>query len=148
MQKTQLAVFGAGGIGRTHVDRIQRSSNLALAEGLGIRWFADHRALLDAVPLQGAIIATPNALHVPVALDCLQRGVPVLVEKPMTDTPAQAQELVDAQAKTAGRSPPPPQPDQYPRTGNRAVRPTGSPGQRQRDGHLSQTSDQSVHLAV
>lgn len=113
IQKTPLAVFGAGGIGRTHVDRIQRSSNLALAaiadpsdaakalaEGLGIRWFADHRALLEAVPLQGAIIATPNALHVPMALDCLERGVPVLVEKPMAATPTQAQKLVDAQAKT------------------------------------------------
>jgi predicted dehydrogenase len=113
MQKPQLAVFGAGGIGRTHVDRILRSDNLALAaiadpsdagkalaDGLGIRWFSDHRALLDAVPLQGAVISTPNALHVPMALDCLTRGIPVLVEKPMSDTPDAAQTLVDAQVKT------------------------------------------------
>ena len=113
MQKTQLAVFGAGGIGRTHIDRITRSDKLslaaiadpsdagkALASQLGIRWFADHRALLDAVKPQGAVIATPNSLHIPMALDCLARNVPVLVEKPLADTPAEAQKLVDAQAKS------------------------------------------------
>jgi predicted dehydrogenase len=113
MLKTQLVLFGAGGIGRTHIDRITRSDNLCLAgiadpseasktlaAQLGVAWFADHRALLDAVRPQGAIIATPNALHVPMALDCLERGVPVLVEKPMADTVLEAQKLVAAQAQT------------------------------------------------
>jgi predicted dehydrogenase len=112
MLKTQFALFGAGGIGRTHIDRITRSDNTqlagiadpseagkALASQLGIRWFADHRSLLDEVRPQGAIIATPNALHIPMALDCLERGVPVLVEKPMADTVAEAQKLVDAQTR-------------------------------------------------
>ncbi len=113
MHKLPLALFGAGGIGRTHIDRITRSGNLslaaiadpsdagkALAAQHGIRWFADHRSLLDAVKPQGAIIATPNALHVPMALDCLERGVAVLVEKPAADTVADAQKLVDAQARS------------------------------------------------
>ena len=113
MIKTQIALMGAGGIGRTHIDRIMRSSNLqlagiadpsdagkALALQLGIRWFADHRDLLDTVKPQGAIIATPNALHVPMALDCLARGVAALVEKPMADTVLEAQVLVDAQVRT------------------------------------------------
>ena len=113
MNKLPLALFGAGGIGRTHIDRILRSGNLglaaiadpsdagkALAAAHGIAWFADHRSLLDAVKPQGAIIATPNALHVPMALDCLDRGIAVLVEKPAADTVADAQKLVDAQART------------------------------------------------
>jgi predicted dehydrogenase len=113
VQKTQIALFGAGGIGRTHIDRITHSSNLnlaaiadpsdaskALATQLGIRWFADHRALLDVVKPQGAVIATPNSLHIPMALDCLAHGVPVLVEKPLADTVADAQKLVDTQAST------------------------------------------------
>lgn len=113
MLKTQLALFGAGGIGRTHIDRIIRSDNMqlagiadpseaakALAAQWGVRWYSDHRALLDDIQPQGAIIATPNALHIPMALDCLARGVPVLVEKPMADTVAEAQKLVDVQIKT------------------------------------------------
>ena len=113
MPTTTLALFGAGAIGRTHIDRITRSANLALAgiadpsdagkalaQGLNVPWFASHVDLLDAVKPQGAIIATPNALHIQQALDCLKRGVPVLVEKPVADSVAEAQWLVEAQQRT------------------------------------------------
>ena len=113
MPKTHIALIGAGAIGRTHIDRITRSSNLnlaaiadptdagrALAESLGVRWFADHRSMLDTVKPQGAVVATPNAAHISVALDCLERGVAALVEKPVADTVAEAQVLVDAQVRT------------------------------------------------
>ncbi len=112
MSKTSLALIGAGVIGRTHMDRIRRSNNLTLAaiadpteagqvlaQSLSVPWFADHRSLLDSVKPQGAIVATPNATHVEVAIDCLQRGVAALVEKPVADTVADAQRLVDAQAQ-------------------------------------------------
>ncbi len=39
-------------------------------------------------------IATPTPLHFPIAQACLARGVHVLVEKPITETPEQARELV------------------------------------------------------
>ncbi len=112
MSKTQIALFGAGAIGRTHIDRLTRSSDMALAaiadptevgkalaQSLGVPWFADHRSLLDAVKPQGAVVATPNALHISQAIDCLERGVAALVEKPVADTVAEAQALVDAQAR-------------------------------------------------
>ena len=111
MNTTRLAVIGAGAIGRTHVDRILRAPNLelagiadptpageALARSVGAPWFADHLSLLDQARPQGAIVATPNATHVAVASDCLARGIPALVEKPIADTVADAQRLVDAVA--------------------------------------------------
>jgi len=114
--RTRLALMGAGVIGRTHIDRIQRSSNLtlaavadpseagrALAESLNVPWFADHRAMLDSTRPAGAIVATPNASHVSVAIDCLERGIPALVEKPVADTVTEAQALVDAEARTGTR---------------------------------------------
>lgn len=113
MSKTPIALIGAGAIGRTHIDRIQRSDNLtlaaiadptdagrALAASLGVPWFADHVRMLERVKPQGAVVATPNFTHIPVALDCLECGVAALVEKPVADTVAEAQLLVDAQAKT------------------------------------------------
>ena len=113
MTPTRIAVIGAGAIGRTHIDRIGRDGTLALAaiadptdagkalaNRLGVPWFSNHVDLLDAVRPQGAVVATPNALHVSMALDCLARGVAVLVEKPVADTLAEAQRLVDAQART------------------------------------------------
>ncbi len=111
--RTRLALFGAGAIGRTHIDRIQRNPLLALAGiadpsdaardlagTLGVPWFADHRSLLDATRPQGAVVATPNPLHVPMALDCLERGVAALVEKPVTDALDAGLALVAAQHRT------------------------------------------------
>ena len=113
MPSTRLALIGAGTIGKTHIDRIQRHPELelagiadptpagqALAEQLGVPWAAEPVALLDQVHPQGAIVATPNVAHVPVTLECLHRGIPALVEKPVADTVAEARKLADAVART------------------------------------------------
>lgn len=120
-QPTPIAVIGAGLIGRTHIDRIARDPALALlaitdptdagralAAQHGVPWFADHLTMLAHLSSQlgprharwGAVVATPNATHIPVALDCLAQGVAALVEKPVADTVAEAQKLVDAQARS------------------------------------------------
>lgn len=113
MSKTPIAVIGAGAIGRTHIDRITRSDSLklaaiadptdagcALAQSLNVPWFVDYRAMLDSAKPRGAVVATPNSAHISMAVDCLERGLAVLVEKPVADTVAEAQVLVDAQART------------------------------------------------
>jgi predicted dehydrogenase len=109
--KTHIALAGAGGIGATHIDRLMQShtcelaaivdpsdAGKAMASRLEIPWFPHHVDMLDKVRPQGLIIATPNQTHVSIALDCLARGVAVLVEKPVSDTVANAQLLADAQA--------------------------------------------------
>ena len=113
MQPVRLLLIGAGVIGRTHIDRIGRDPHLALAgiaepsaagkalaEQLGVPWAASHLELLDRTQAQGAIVATPNASHVGMAIDCLERGVAALVEKPVADTVAEALALVQAQQRT------------------------------------------------
>ncbi|MEY4420577.1 MAG: hypothetical protein RLZZ498_1173, partial [Pseudomonadota bacterium] len=104
-----LAVAGAGVIGRAHMaviaDRpdcqlsaIADPSAAAkqLAAEQGIAWFATLDELLAASRPDGVILATPNAMHVPQTLQCIDAGVPVLVEKPIAHTVADAQRLVDA----------------------------------------------------
>ena len=113
MPTTRLALIGAGIIGRTHIDRIHRHPDLqlagiadptpaaqALADSLGVVWAAEAAALLDQVCPQGAIVATPNVAHVPVTLECLSRGIPTLVEKPVADKVSEARKLADAVART------------------------------------------------
>lgn len=39
-----------------------------------------------ASKVDGAIIATPNHTHLPIALDCFARGISVLIEKPLATT--------------------------------------------------------------
>ncbi len=108
MTPMKLAVIGAGHLGRIHARLIAQMPDVKLvgvcdpvaaareqvAAEHGALPFADHRPLLDLV--DGAVIATPTRFHRDVALDFLNRGLPLLVEKPITATIAEADELVDA----------------------------------------------------
>ena len=108
-----IALVGAGLIGRAHLARLDVSAECdcaaicdpteaaeALAAERGTPWFPSQREMLAAMTPDGAIIATPNALHVPGAIACLEAGVPVLVEKPLAESVAAARRLVEAQART------------------------------------------------
>jgi predicted dehydrogenase len=71
----------------------------ALARTFGVRaGFDDYR---DAIPhIDAAILGVPHHLHAPIAIDLLEAGVHVLVEKPMALTTAEC----DAMIAAAGRS--------------------------------------------
>jgi len=109
-----LAVVGLGPIGLRHLAAIEKAEScrivavvdpapaaVAQAATRGLPHFTDVAAMFDTVTPDGVIVATPNALHVPLALDAVQRGIPVLVEKPVADTVAAARKLADA-AESAG----------------------------------------------
>jgi predicted dehydrogenase len=109
----RVAVIGAGVIGLTHCETIAATQGFALAgvadpfnagAALAGRFatthYRDHRELLARERPDGAIVATPNELHVPIGLDCVAAGVPVLVEKPVANTVAEARELVEAEGRT------------------------------------------------
>jgi predicted dehydrogenase len=115
MPPVRIAVIGASGaIGVRHIGFIEANPETEacalvdtapkaadLARKHDIRLYADYRAMLEEERPDGVIIATPNKLHVPMALDCIARRVPVLVEKPIADEIAPALELVEA-AETSG----------------------------------------------
>jgi predicted dehydrogenase len=108
-----VAVIGAGAIGRMHVERMLRHPDVSVAgvadptyaarefcEARGVPYFADHRALLERAGAKAAIVATPNSTHADVGIDCIGRGLAVLMEKPVADTAQEGRRLCDA-AKTA-----------------------------------------------
>lgn len=111
----RIAVAGAGLIGRRHIE-ILRSGDPAFTlagvadpmpgaaeEGgrLGYEVHAEIASLLDSAQPEAVVVAVPNALHVPVGLACIERGIPVLVEKPIAPSVEEALELVEA-AERAG----------------------------------------------
>jgi len=111
MQPVRTAVIGAGYLGRFHaqkfallpesqlvavVDVVEEAREQVAAE-TGCRAIADYRDILDEV--DAVSIATPTPLHHEIAKHCLARGVHVLVEKPMTQTPGQARELIEVAAR-------------------------------------------------
>ena len=109
MNKTRVAVAGAGTVGLAHIAVAQRSATCTLsaivdpspaararAQAAGVPLYASLAELLATDRPDGVILATPNPLHVPQALECIAAGVPILLEKPIAPTVAEAQRLVDA----------------------------------------------------
>jgi predicted dehydrogenase len=72
------------------------------AEAIGCPFFVDHRAMLAALCPDVAIVATPPPHHAPIAIDCLQAGAHVLVEKPLADDVGEGDRAIAA-ARAARR---------------------------------------------
>lgn len=72
-----------------------------LADGYGVAETLTDASQLDPARVDAAIIATPPFHHAPCAIDLLQRGIHVLVEKPMALNLAEAEAMVD-KAESAG----------------------------------------------
>ncbi|MEY5100613.1 MAG: hypothetical protein RJA36_3332 [Pseudomonadota bacterium] len=114
--KTRIAVAGAGIIGQAHMAVIQASQQAelsaivdpapaaaALAARFGVPLYPSLEQLLAADRPDGIILATPNPMHVPQALQCLAAGLPVLLEKPIATTVQEAQALVDVVEQSGAR---------------------------------------------
>ena len=108
MKTLRAAVVGAGHLGRFHaqklarlegvelvavVDPVEARRNVVAAE-CHAQPLADHRPLVDRI--DAAVIATPTQFHHSVALELLDRGIHLFVEKPLCATAAEADELVRA----------------------------------------------------
>ena len=109
-----VALIGAGAIGRLHADRCLRHDHVRLAGiadpsatarafaiDLGVPWYADYREMLAGIDADAAIVATPNATHLPVGLACIERRLPLLLEKPIAATLDDGRALC-AEAEAAG----------------------------------------------
>ncbi len=54
----------------------------------------DHRRLIEDPELDAVAVVTPVATHYPIAKECLLAGKHVLIEKPLTATVSEAEELI------------------------------------------------------
>lgn len=111
--RVKIAVVGYGLVGRRHADVIARAPGLALtgivepdssnradASALGTRVFDGLEQLIDRARPDGIVLATPTPLHLEQARVCIDSGIPVLIEKPITVSSHEAQTLVTAAEKT------------------------------------------------
>jgi predicted dehydrogenase len=106
----RLGVIGVGHLGRHHARILsampdarltavvdtneQRAAEIASASGTAA--LTDYRDLLGQV--DGVVVAVPTELHAEIAVPFLERGTPVLVEKPMSRTLADADRMIAAAA--------------------------------------------------
>jgi predicted dehydrogenase len=97
----KAAIVGAGQIARQHLTCLQGLANVEIvavcdrsasiaecaAERHGVRsWFTDHHAMLREARPDVVHITTPPTSHYRLALDALDSGAHVIVEKPATPT--------------------------------------------------------------
>lgn len=106
MSTLKCAVIGVGYLGRFHAQKYQmlpevnligvcdvnKQNSHAVAEELGVAAFQHYQELFDKVDAV-SIAATTNQ-HYAIAKECIARGIHVLIEKPITETVAQADELI------------------------------------------------------
>lgn len=114
MEPIRVGVIGVGYLGKFHAEKYagleeaelvgvvdtNAENGEKISERLGVPAYQDYRELLGKV--DAVSIVVPTQLHHPVAKAFLSSGVDVLLEKPMTTTLAEADELI-AIAKTGGR---------------------------------------------
>ncbi len=117
-RRVRLALIGYGGVAASkHIPAIQRLKTIwepvelaavccrrevygRHAEELyGCRWYADYREMLDKEQPDGVIVTSADAVHCEHTLECLRRGIHVLVEKPITRDLRQAREMCEAADK-------------------------------------------------
>lgn len=97
--KVQLGLIGCGGRGQYVMSVFQKDSRVnvaavcdiygdrtdkALTKAPGAKGFNDHRKLLETRELDAVLIATPDHWHAHTAIDALNAGKDVYVEKPLT----------------------------------------------------------------
>ena len=102
----KVGVLGAGYLGKIHLRLLQESKSYdligfydpdteaakILTEEKGYTYFDTIDALIHAVDVVDVV--TPTSFHHEMAIQCLTAGKHVFIEKPITQTIAQAEELV------------------------------------------------------
>jgi predicted dehydrogenase len=114
MEKIRAAVIGVGYLGRFHAQKyallqdcslvgvvdVEPETAARVAAEVCSRAYPDYRALLGQV--DAVSVVTPTPTHYEIARAFLDSGAHVLLEKPITESTAQAERLISA-ARQAGR---------------------------------------------
>ena len=114
-RELRVGLAGLGSMGRNHLRVLSARTDLvlaavadpvpaALAEATaqtGAQGFAEPLAMIGEAELDAVVIAAPTTAHVPLALAAIERGIAVLVEKPLAATIDEGMRIVVA-ARAAG----------------------------------------------
>ncbi len=114
--KIHIGMIGTGSLGRAHMTRILKMENVIISAisdpdansvnqalqllATKIPAYADYREMLEMVSLDAVVITTPHVYHYEQIVNSLDKGLHVLVEKPMTCSTAEALAVVEKQKST------------------------------------------------
>ena len=117
-KKLKVGIIGTGWIADAHIQQYKQMPDVEIVAGAdliegkaeaffkkwemeGVRCYPDHKSMLDAeTDLDAVSICTYNATHAECAVYALNKGVNVLLEKPMCVTTEEAAEIMRAEKKS------------------------------------------------
>jgi len=109
----RFGVVGAGGMGIGHCQSLKKMDHARLtavcdvnfaaaekaAQTLGVEAFNGHRELIKSGLCDAVLIATPHPFHPQAAIDCMNAGLHVISEKPLSERVSTAEAMVRAARK-------------------------------------------------
>lgn len=110
MDRVNVAVIGVGRMGGRHADNLLKNrvkgarlaavcdiSDEALKKYSGkVARYRDYKEMLSQQKIEAVVIATPHYEHGKIAIYCIEHGINVLIEKPLTVTTAEAKKVISA----------------------------------------------------
>ncbi|MDP2669414.1 MAG: Gfo/Idh/MocA family oxidoreductase [bacterium] len=108
MNKLNVAVIGAGNMGRHHARIYSELPNInlaaicdidvdngeKLAKKHGCRFYRDYKQMLVKEKIDAVSIAVPTFLHHEVAFNVLDKGINVLLEKPIATSLSEGEDII------------------------------------------------------
>ncbi len=111
-RRIRLAICGAGGVAQSkYLPAVARLRTIwepvevtaiamrtpaqgeKVAAIYGPRWYSDWKRMIAEEKLDGVIVTGPDELHAEMGIACLEAGLPVLVEKPITRSLLESERL-------------------------------------------------------
>lgn len=114
-QKIKLGIIGTGNIGRVHLTEFSKTDHVEIhavtdtfiqsakdaAQQYGVSKVHDSaEALIQDDAIDAVVVAVPNQYHAAIAVQALQAGKHVLIEKPMAINLEEAKQIVRAQRES------------------------------------------------
>lgn len=116
-RKMKVGIIGTGWIAESHIENYLKMEDVEVVAGANLvpgkaeaffkkfgvenaRCYNSHKELLDNEELDAVSICTYNTTHAECAIYALEKGVPVMLEKPMSVTLDEAIEIMRAEKKS------------------------------------------------
>ncbi len=115
--RLKIAVVGAGSIGAKHIQAISENkacslSGIAdiaeerartLAQANHTNWYSDYKEMYETEKPDAVIVNLPHGLHCEAAEYFLNKNVHVLMEKPMANSLAECDRMIEAERKSKAK---------------------------------------------
>ncbi|MBR9678767.1 MAG: Gfo/Idh/MocA family oxidoreductase [Nanoarchaeota archaeon] len=109
MKKIKVGVIGVGNMGRHHtrvyseleetelvvIADINREQALKISEEYNCNYYQDYETMINKEKLDAVSIAVPSSFHKTIAIKCMNKGINVLIEKPIALTLSDAEEIIN-----------------------------------------------------